>query len=50
MDSIETAKADADGAYRMKRYEQSVAAYSRAVELSEEQQRPDLLHLLYSNR
>lgn len=48
--SIEAAKAEGDEAYRMKRYQQSVEAYSRAIGLSEEQQRPDLLHLLYSNR
>lgn len=50
MDSIEKAKAEADEAYRMKVYEKAVEAYSRAIGLSEDQQRPDLLHLLYSNR
>jgi hypothetical protein len=50
MDSIEKAKAEADDAYRLKRYGHSAEAYSTAIALSEEQQRPDLLHLLYSNR
>lgn len=49
-DAIQEAKQEADDAYRNKQYEAAVAAYSNALELSEQQQQADLLVLLYSNR
>jgi hypothetical protein len=50
MEAVQQAKQEADDAYRIKQYATAVSAYSRALELSEQQQRPDILHLLYSNR
>jgi hypothetical protein len=50
MTGIQRAKAEADAHYKQKLFEAAVAGYDKAVELSEQQQQPDLLHLLYSNR
>lgn len=50
MAEIQRTKAEADAHYKNKEYEAAVAGYGKALELSEQQQQPDLLHLLYSNR
>lgn len=48
--SVPAAKQQGDTAFRSGRYQEAIAAYGQAVALSEQQQQPDLLHLLYSNR
>jgi hypothetical protein len=50
MAEIQRAKAEADAHYKSKAYEAAASGYDKAVALSEQQQQPDLLHLLYSNR
>jgi hypothetical protein len=50
MEHIQREKAAADEDYRVRQYDAAVSAYSRALDLSEQHQIGDLLHLLYSNR
>lgn len=50
MQEIQTAKIAADAAFRQKQYALAVRSYDIAINVSEEQQLPDLLHVLYSNR
>jgi hypothetical protein len=50
MEHIQQAKAVADDDFRQGKYNAAVVAYSRALDLSEQHQIADLLHLLYSNR
>lgn len=49
-DAIQQVKQEADKAYCNKQYAPALAAYSRALELCDQQQKADLLTLLYSNR
>ncbi len=50
MDSITAIKNNANRAYISSNYADAVALYTSAIEASEREKIPDLLHVLYSNR